>query len=395
MGRNSKYQNCLDYIEKYWSKATFKIIKDTGTHLRLPNKFVSPNAELFAEDQFYWDSYFIILGLIDSGRVKLARGMVDNFIYLFDRFGFVPARNFFQNLCVSQPPFLTSMAMEIFELWPNKNWIKKVAAAAEGELYGYWRDDKRCPKGGCPVHIVKRELSRYSGYYRSNLVAEYESGWDETSRFGGKCLEWVPVDLNSLLYKYEIDLSKMYAFLGDLEKSKKFMLAAKKRKATISKFLWSEKKGFFFDYNKTKRKAGNFWSLAGFYPLWAGLATQEQAEAVVKNLNKFEFAGGLANSSKEGLYKEFKQWDYPNGWPNQQWIAIKGLLNYGFEKEAQRLTTKWLDMNLKVFKETGKMWEKYNVVKKTVGQSDDRYETQSGFGWSNGVFSRLVKEVLK
>lgn len=392
---NKKYQKCLDYIEANWNRSVFRKRRDTGTHLALPNKFISPNADLFAEDQFYWDSYFIILGLVVSNRAKLARGMVDNLVYLFNRFGFIPSRNFFPNLSISQPPFLTSMIMEVFSVLPDKRWLARAAAAAEEELEKYWKDGGRCSKGGCPVHVVKRGLSRYAGYYRSNLVAEYESGWDETSRFSGDCLEWVPVDLNCLLYKYEADLAEIHALLGNKEKEKIYMLAAKKRKTTMNGVFWNGKKGFFFDYNKNKRKQGAFWSIAGFYPLWAKSATEEQAAAVVKNLKQFERAGGLANSANLDLFKEFKQWDYPNGWPNQQWIVIKGLLNYGFEKEAQRLTLKWLDMNLEVFKETGFLWEKYNVVKKTVGQSDARYETQSGFGWTNGVFMRLIKEVLK
>ncbi|MFA5248832.1 MAG: trehalase family glycosidase [Patescibacteria group bacterium] len=367
---NKKYQKCFNYIERSWAGFVFKTKHDIGIHLALPNKFISPNAELFAKDQFYWDSYFIILGLVVSGRQKLARGMVDNLVYLFNRFGFIPARNLFPSIAVSQPPFLTSMILEVFSSLPNKKWLAQVAEAAEGELANYWKDGGYRAKSGCPVHLVKHGLSRYAGYYRSNLVAEYESGWDETSRFGGKCLEFASVDLNSLLYKYEIDLSEIYELLGKKEKAKSFMIAAKQRKTAMTKFFWNEKKGFFFDYNKDKKEQSDFWSLAGFYPLFVKLATKEQAEVMVKNLKKFEFAGGLANTANQKLYKDFKQWDYPNGWPNQQWIVLKGLLNYGYEKEARRLAIKWLDLNLAIFKETGFLWEKYDVVKKTIGQID-------------------------
>ena len=104
--------------------------------------------------------------------------------------------------------------------------------------------------------------------------------------------------------------------------------------------MWDERQGFFFDYDLSQKKKSDFFSLAGYYPLWAGLATPAQATKLIKNLNKFETAYGLANTSKTNLSKKFKQWDYPNGWPNQQWITIKGLSNYGYQEEALRLATR-------------------------------------------------------
>ncbi len=399
------YSKCLRYIDKYWDKATFYFPKDKGIFLGVPNKFVSPNHTKFHQDIFYWDTYFIILGLIEAGKIKLAKGMVDNFLFLFKRFHFIPVRNRIYSMVISQPPFLTSMALEIFEVKKNKRWLKKVAEVAEDELNNYWMDLKKIDKDLDTNykkrnlrHLYKNGLSRYCDHFGTHHIAEHESGWDMTSRFRNKCLDYIPVDLNCLLYKYEIDLTYMFSLLKDKRKEKLYLERAKNRKKNINKLLWNKEKEFFFDYNHEENKQSNFYSLAGFFPLWCGLASKKQAEALVSKLKKFEYKGGLAMTQKTSLLKnrrgENKQWDYPNAWANVQWIVIKGLLNYGFREDAERIALKWLDMNKKTFDKTNNMWEKYDVVK--AGVSDKgRYEVQSGFGWTNAVFLKLYKEFIE
>lgn len=382
-----KYKDCLEYIENYWNKLTFSLPRNKGIHIGLPNPFVSPTGEgIFVNDQFYWDSYFIILGLVECGKISLAKGMVDNLIYLWKKFGIIPSRNRFYNLGISQPPFLTSMIMEVFQVTRDKKWLEKAAKTAEEELKNYWMSTDKAER-----HLVYRGLSRYCDHYITHLTAEHESGWDMTSRFKEQCLNYLPVDLNSCLYKYEIDLAEIYKILNKKTKEKYYLDQANKRKESMIELMWNEKKGFFFDYNYQQKKQSNFYSLAGFYPLWAKLVSESQAEKMKSNLSLFEYKGGLANTQKNGLAKEFKQWDYPNGWANQQWIVIKGLLNYGFKEDAKRLAEKWLDMNKAVFHRTGVFWEKYNVVEADIGK-EERYPNQTGFGWTNAVFVKLIKE---
>jgi alpha,alpha-trehalase len=173
--QTGKYTACLKYINDYWSKATFYHPRDKGKHLGLPQKFVAPNSDIFKNDQFYWDSYFIICGLVKNGRVKLARGMVDNFVYLLERFNIIPMRNRYYNLGTSQIPFLTSMAFEVFDSQEDKVWLKKVIQAAEKELKVYWMNEKLTE-----THITYKGLSRYCDHYITHLGAEHESGWDMT-----------------------------------------------------------------------------------------------------------------------------------------------------------------------------------------------------------------------
>ncbi len=376
------YQCCLNYIEKYWKKITFHLTKDNGIFIGLPNRFVSPSAKWYNKFQFYWDSYFIILGLVASGKITLAKGIVDNFSYCYKNFEIMPHANRLYYLTDSQPPFFTSMIKEIFNITKDEEWVKENVKIAEAELENYWHGED---------HNTHNNLSRYHHPFDMQLLAEMESGWDLTSRFNESCSDYLSIDLNSCLYKYETDIAEIYKFLKNKSKEKMFLEKAKNRKRRMLKFMWNDKKGFFFDYNYKLKKKSNFYSLAGFYPLWAKLASENQAEKIRKNLKMFECKGGLANTQKNNISNEFKQWDYPNGWPNQQWIVIKGLLNYGFNKDAERLAIKWLNLNKKVFNKTGKFWEKYNVVKSDVGKSG-RYPTVEGFGWTNAVFVKLVKE---
>ena len=157
------------------------------------------------------------------------------------------------------------------------------------------------------------------------------------------------------------------------------------------KLMWNEKKKFFFDYNYKHKTRDDLYTLAGFFPLWAGLATPDQAKKARGALKIFEHKWGLANTQKTGLAKNFRQWDYPNGWANLQWIVIKGLMNYGFDQDARRLAQIWVGLTARIFDRTDDFWEKYNVVAGNVGKSE-RYPNQKGFGWTNAIFVKLIKE---
>jgi alpha,alpha-trehalase len=384
------YERYLNYIEHYWDSIICYLPKDKQLFLGLPNKFVSPSASvIFKNDQFYWDSYFTIVGLVACNRIDLAKGMVDNLCYLFNRFGIIPMRNRYYNLGTSQIPFLTSMIMEVYGKDKDKSWLQKTTGVAEIELQNYWMNEDLTEK-----HIGYKGLSRYCDHYITHMGAEHESGWDMTSRFKNRCLDFLPVDLNSCLYKYETDLSEICRILKDDKKSDYFAKQAEARKQAMNAVMWNKKSGFFFDFNSISKRRSNFVSVAGFYPLWAGLATPEQA-FIIRNkvLHVLEYNGGIVNTQATGLSKEIKQHDYPNGWPGQQWVVIKGLLNYGYKEDAERIARKWLDLNAKIFDETGSFWEKYDVVNCGIGiYNPERYKTASGFAWTNAVFVRLIEE---
>jgi len=385
----NEYRDCLKYIQQYWKQITCYHPKDKQLHLGLPHRYVSPNNNIFKYDQFYWDSYFTILGLVKSKKIELAKGMIDNFCFMFNRFGIIPMRNRYYNLGTSQIPFLTSMTMEVFAVNHDLPWLKKTMKVAELELENYWMNKDLTEK-----HLVYKDLSRYCDHYITHLGSEHESGWDMTSRFNDRCLDFLPVDLNTALYKYERDLSEAYRLLKNNSKYIHYKEQAKKRKKQIISLMWNSELNFFFDYNYVKKQQSFFYSVAGFYPLWAKLATAKQAKRIRDHaLSIFEYDGGIANTQSYGLSEDIKQHDYPNGWPHQQWIVIEGLLNYGFKDDALRIAKKWLDMNAKIFRATGVFWEKYNVVNYDIGEfNPNRYPTQTGFAWTNAVFVRLTND---
>ncbi|MCF7799351.1 hypothetical protein K9M74_05610 [Candidatus Woesearchaeota archaeon] len=378
-----EYQQCIDYIEAYWEKITCFFPEDAGTRIGLPHHFVSPNDTYFKNDQFYWDTYFISLGLLARDETHLVKGIVENFLFMQKRFGVIPLRNQFYNLGISQPPFLSSLVLAVFAKTNNNRWLSEMAYMLEQELNKYWVDAHEKQH-----HVLACGLSRYCDHEITHVTAEHESGWDMTSRFKEHCLNFAPVDLNSLLYKYEVDLAQIFRTLGDVHKAEHYEKLASKRKELVTKYCWHEEQGFFFDYNYVDKKQSDFFSLAGFYPLWAGLASEHQAHKMLHHVAQFECEGGLANTQKDKLSIEFKQWDYPNGWPNQQFMVISGLEKYGFRDDAFRLATKWLALNKNVFDKTKTFWEKYDVVAQTKGKQG-RYPTQSGFAWTNAVFILL------
>ena len=157
----------------------------------------------------------------------------------------------------------------------------------------------------------------------------------------------------------------------------------------MHRLMWDEAAGCFFDYDYVHECRTPHPSLAGFYPLWAGLATVAQAERIVQEwLPRFEFAGGLVTTLES---RPGRQWAYPNGWAPLQWLVVAGLDRYGYQTDAIRIREKWCANCARVFAATGAMWEKYNVVDLEDAGEQGLYGHVKGFGWSNAVFADFAR----
>lgn len=390
------YEELSTHMENYWDKAlssNYRPRKRTlGTlamhigYVKLPNPAVSPNDKYFAHTQFYWDTYFTLLGLVVRGRANEARLMVDNLCYLFEKFKLMPARNSWTSVGRSQPPYLTRMAFEVYDHnGADKEWLAGVMEIAKQEYEHVWMSGQRFDSN--------TGLSRYAPRFWKRRLTVYESGWDSSARYKPENYKFlVPVDLNCQLYQYEADFARFYELTHDEAAAKKWREAQKKRKQLINTFFWDEESGFYYDYNLKTKKIEPLKSLAGFYPLWCGVASPEQATRAVHQLHQLEHGGGLTNTEKVTWKRN--QWDHPNGWAPQQYITFEGLRKYGFINEATHIAKKWLDLNLKVFERTGKVWEKYDVVQGHIGWRG-KYPTQAGFAWTNAIFLRLKDELDK
>lgn len=389
----------LEFIDEHWKVLTVFEPKDKGMLIGLPHPYVvpaaDPKAKFSFQELYYWDSYFTAVGLVGGPHQELAEGMLENLLHIFERFHFIPNASQMYHMSHSQPPVLTSYIKLIYETGhKSTDWLAKRMAVAEKEYESVWMNDTH------PFwHQVHKGLSRYYDINVLHDMAEAESGWDMTTRFERKCLDYLPVDLNSLLYKYEVDFAWAATECGDEHVAKLWTARAAKRKREMHKLMWHNRKGFFFDYNYAKEQQGDVWSLAGFYPLWAGLASKEQAAVLVKNLSRFLHDGGLSTTTRPlidmSIFGSLKvQWAFPNGWAPLHYLVIEGLKNYGYHEEANELARRWIKTNLYWFEQHGEFLEKYNVVKPHKHPVEGVYPSQTGFGWTNAVFVALCNEYL-
>jgi alpha,alpha-trehalase len=388
-----------DYIAGYWPKLTRFHPKDDDSLLGLPNPYLVPAYEEGHEFDFnelyYWDSYFISQGLLDKSHKTLVVGILEDLFNLYNRFKIIPNASRTYLMGRSQPPFLSSFILDVYHAYGlDKKWLAKAIKIAQDEYHTVWMGSNK-PN----ARLVYKGLSRYYDVNYLNDLAEAESGWDMTPRFSHKALNFLPVDLNSLLYKYEMDFAEAAQILGKEREALQWQTAAKMRQKAMHELMWSEIRGLYYDYNYVKEHRGSVSSLAAYYPMWAGLATEHQAAKLVSALRKFESKGGLAatDALPIGLYVPGSlpaQWAYPNGWAPLHYIVIKGLQRYGYHDEARRIAMKWLRTNLDWFKKHGVFLEKYNVVQPNRPPAKGIYPSQTGFGWTNAVFERFCQEFI-
>jgi alpha,alpha-trehalase len=435
--------------------------------LYLPNKYVVPGGRF--NEMYGWDSYFIIRGLLQAGRLDLARGMVDNFFFEIEHYGAMLNANRTYYLTRSQPPFVSSMFVDVYRATQkdghaDKAWLERAYADLDKD-YGMWTREPHLAGQtglsryydfgeGPPAEAVQDE----SGFYRKvaqyfflhpaqaddyvvesgpaatqavagapyslqvcdvpmtmaraecektkqfKLSADYykgdrsmrESGFDVSFRFGpfgAATHHYAPVCLNSLLYKTEKDLEQISLWLGHAEDAKKWNQRAEARKQLISRYLWNQEQGLFFDYNVQTSQMSNYRYASTFYPLWAGLATPEQAKAVAANVKTFDQPGGLPMST----YDTGTQWDLPYGWGNIEMLAIEGLRRYGYNEDADRVSYEFLSTVAENFRRDGNIREKYNVMtRSSEAHVELGYEMNVvGFGWTNGAFLELSHALPK
>jgi alpha,alpha-trehalase len=387
------------YIADYWPKLTRLHPKDDETLLGLPNKYLVPAYEKGHEFDFnelyYWDSYFMVQGMLDQQHKELVTGVLENLLYTFERFKIIPNASRTYLMGRSQPPFLTTFILDVYKTYKmDKKWLRRSIKIAQAEYHTVWLG-----KAKPNARQVSEGLSRYYDINYLHDLAEAESGWDLTPRFGHKALNYLPVDLNALLYKYEKDFAYAERLLGNEAEASHWDQAAQHRKIAINKLMWSEFKGLYYDYNYVKENRGSVSSLASYYPLWAGMVDERQAARLVNSLKKFESKGGLTTTDAPQVSELVPgampvQWAYPNGWAPLHFLVVRGLQKYGYDEEARRIAMKWLRTNLNWFNKHGVFLEKYNVVQPGKPTAKGAYPSQTGFGWTNAVFESFCQEFI-
>lgn len=389
--------------------------------LPLPNEYVVPGGRF--REVYYWDSYFTMLGLVESGRTDLVESMLDNFAYLIRTVGHIPNGNRTYYLSRSQPPYFAAMvglyasatdsaaALEYLDELEVEHafWMdgadglapgqahRRVVRLADGSLLNRYWDDRAEPRPesyredyelGQTLPAGQREA-----FYR-NVRAAAESGWDFSSRWMRdpsdlrtlETTDLVPVDLNSLLYHAERTIAALLVLRGepgDSGTAERFVQVADDRRRALLEAAWDPVEGYFFDVRwRTGERVTDRPTLAAVAPLYFGLAEPGQGRAVAERLERdFLSPGGFVTTE----IASGQQWDAPNGWPPLQWLTVQSLCRYGRPDLAQTARERWLDLNRRTYRATGKMTEKYDVLDLDREAGGGEYPTQDGFGWTNGV----------
>jgi alpha,alpha-trehalase len=407
-------------------------IQDQGL-LYLPRPYVVPGGRF--NEMYGWDSYFIQLGLLRDNDVPLARDMADNFLYEIRNYGKILNANRTYYLSRSQPPFLTQMLLGVYQRTKDAKWLADAMPAVES-YYHFWTSEPHLTPdtglsryydlgdGPAPESVsAERDAEglthydRVKDYYRSRKVTDYEvgefydrkrdvltdlfykgdrsmreSGFDPSNRFGPFSVDIIhydPVCLNSLLYLMEWQTAEILTILHKTAEAAPWRKRAAGRATAINRLMWDPQDGMYCDYNFAHQRIRRYPFLTTFYPLWAGIASKEQAASVVKNLAKFERPGGLSTST----FESGNQWDLPFGWAPLQMIAVEGLRRYGYDADADRISNEFLSLVQDEYNKVGFIVEKYDVVRRGADSSSIKFGYQSnqqGFGWTNAVYTRLL-----
>lgn len=419
-----KSSSAREHVTNLWPLLVRRAPKSKGSLIALPYDYVVPGGRF--NEQFYWDSYFIMLGLAADNQWKLIEGMMKNYAYMIRRFGFIPTANRTYFTSRSQPPFFAHMVkllahgkrskLTYIEYLPYllaeyRFWTRggrKVtgidsAAYARtvrmpgGEILGRYYDNKTTPRPESQredLETAEKSTNFDKAKVFLDLRAGAESGWDFSSRWFRDpnnietihTTDIVPVDLNCLLYDLEQTIVHCYRVMKQPLLAKQFAKRAQKRAVAIRKYCWNEADGFFYDYDFRTGQQARRANLGACFTLYSGIATNEQAVRVAEILERdFLKDGGLTTT----LVDSSQQWDAPNGWAPLQWVAIQGLKRYGIDELADTITERWLASTEIVFTERGKMIEKYDVISSSRVGGGGEYPLQDGFGWTNGVYAAL------
>ena len=411
-----------DHIDNLWPVLT----REPQDHipwsslLALPQAYIVPGGRF--TETYYWDSYFTMLGLAESGRTDLMKCMADNFAWMIERYGHVPNGNRTYYLSRSQPPVFALM-VELFEedgvrgarrylehlkleyafwmdgagsLLPNQAY-RRVVRLPDGSLLNRYWDDRDTPRDESWFEDVEtaRLSSRPASEVYRDLRAGAESGWDYSSRWLRDCnrlasirtTQFIPIDLNAFMYKLENTIANISALNGDREAEAEFRLKASERRAAVTRYLWDDEQGCYRDYDWRREQMALF-SAASVVPLYVGLATHEQADKLDTAVRtRLLTPGGILATE----YESGQQWDFPNGWAPLQWMAVQGFKLYGNDALGNEIARSWLKMVNGLYQQNHKLIEKYHISCSTPREGGGgEYPLQDGFGWTNGVVRRLI-----
>lgn len=417
-------QSLREHIDGLWPVLTrsTKNVEKWDSLLPLPESYVVPGGRF--REIYYWDSYFTMLGLAESGHWDKVADMVANFGYEIDAWGHIPNGNRTYYLSRSQPPFFAFMVellaqhegddalkeylpqlqkeyaywMEGVETLQPGQQNQRVVKLEDGSVLNRYWDDRDTPRPESWVEDIataKSNPNRPATEIYRDLRSAAASGWDFSSRWMDnpqqlstiRTTTIVPVDLNALLYQLEKTLARANAAAGDRAKASQYDALANARQKAIEMHLWNNKEGWYADYDLQNNKIRDQLTAAALFPLYVNAAAKDRAVKVAAAAQAHLLQpGGLATTS----VKSGQQWDAPNGWAPLQWVAVEGLQNYGQDDVAMEVTWRFLTNVQHTYDREKKLVEKYDVSSTGTGGGGGEYPLQDGFGWTNGVTLKML-----
>nr|WP_242448109.1 alpha,alpha-trehalase TreF [Komagataeibacter rhaeticus] len=426
--QRSPDENVRDYINGMWDVLSRP--PDTqvaySSQLPLPYTYVVPGGRF--SELYYWDSYFTMIGLYENQKIDLMRDMIRDMASMIDRYGHIPNGSRTYYLSRSQAPFF-SLMVDLLAMHDGQVAYTTFLPELQAE-YDYWMDGQdSVPPGGAYRHVVRlpdgtvmnrhwddMDTPRDESYpediataaqsgrpkeevYR-DLRAGSETGWDFSSRWlaDGHTLSTIhttdllTVELNFLIPHLQQTLAHAYDLKGDKEAAARYSRLAQGRIDAAQRILWDERRAAFIDYDWKKGESTSILSGATAVPLFLQMATPEQAKAVSETIRKELLkVGGLIATERSG---SGQQWDSPNGWAPLQWMAVKGLNQYGYDALASDIAARWMGRVIGTYEKSGVLLEKYDVVNPFIspkgGKGGGEYPMQIGFGWTNGTLLGLM-----
>ncbi|XP_011875047.1 PREDICTED: trehalase-like [Vollenhovia emeryi] len=433
--RDSQYRDWAKRLNYIWKTLARKINGDLLVHpqrhslIYVKNPFVIPGGRF--KEFYYWDSYWIVEGLLLCEMHVTVKGMIENFLSMVDRYGFVPNGGRVYYLSRSQPPLLIPMVAKYIEYTRDYKFLEANIALLEKE-FEYWHNEKTVDvtKNGKTYkmahYVVNSRGPRPESYkedYRlvqdvpeekrgmlyNGLKAAAESGWDFSYRW---CIgtnenanlslvnvstsDIVPVDLNAILQRNARLLARFHGSLGNLKKVWRYAKIASDYQAAIDNVLWNEDVGTWLDYDTRDNRSRNTFYPSNLSPLYTMSYDRSKKKAYARRAitylkeNKIDsYVGGTPTS----LNYTGEQWDFPNAWPPLQSFLILGLYQTKVKEAvdlAETLADRWLRSNFLGYDEYGTMFEKYNAIHPGEGGGGGEYNVQEGFGWTNGIVFELL-----
>ncbi|MCE0843977.1 alpha,alpha-trehalase [Buttiauxella sp. A2-C1_F] len=417
-------QTLREHIDSLWPvlTRTTDSVDKWDSLLPLPKPYVVPGGRF--REVYYWDSYFTMLGLAESGHWDKVQDMVDNFAHEIDAWGHIPNGNRSYYLSRSQPPFFAFMVKLLashngdetyttylpqlkkeYAYWmqgsdtlqPGSENLRVVKLKDGSVLNRYW-DDRDTPRTESyldDVTTAKNNPNRPATEIYRDLRAAAASGWDFSSRWMDnpeqlgsiRTTSIVPVDLNALLFQMEKTLAHASTVAKDTSAAAQYQQLADARQKAMEAHLWNSKQGWYADYDLKTNAVRSQLTAAALFPLYVHAASKEHADkmATITRAQLLK-AGGLATTN----LKTGQQWDAPNGWAPLQWVATEGLQNYGHKDLAMEVTWRFLTNVQHTYNREQKLVEKYDVSSTGTGGGGGEYPLQDGFGWTNGVTLKML-----